>query len=253
MKDSIIDYEVQLLNPQVLTNTIVLLHLLVSSTQNRVAWTFLMALKERMIFSLLLSHLLCTPKVKLHGAKSSVILSVFRASAQAITLNTLVSTNHNEEGQATSRSRSPTIQRDYIISQVRGTGSKQTTPISHKVPPSQQDEEIGVGQTRLRSPVQHPKSLAMYQTSTTPTDNHTSFDTCLDDGRASSSTTVHTTATSTELPEHESPTPSMLNTSSNQAPTVLRYASCAVACVFDATDTLTDIIVLPPPSFHHHI
>ncbi len=45
--------------------------------------------------------------MKLHGAKSSVILSIFRASAQAITLKTLVSTKqHEEEGQTATRSAS---------------------------------------------------------------------------------------------------------------------------------------------------
>ncbi len=44
--------------------------------------------------------------MKLHGAKSSVILSIFRASAQAVTLKTLISTKQHEESQTVPRSAS---------------------------------------------------------------------------------------------------------------------------------------------------
>ncbi len=134
--------------------------------------------------------------MKLHGAKSSLILSVFRASAQSITLKTLISTNQSqhEEGQAiyTSQSRSFT----------------------------QQQREEGGGQTENGLVDQSPTTF----------DECTSFCTALD-GEQGTPSPSRTSAILTDLHEHELPAPSTSNSPSYQAPIVLRYGCAAgVSC-----------------------
>ncbi len=78
-------------------------------------------------------------QVKLHGAKSSLILLVYRASAKSITLKTLVSArqNQHEEGGAqqthnepASRSPAPTVDESTLFSTALDGDQGTPSPLS---------------------------------------------------------------------------------------------------------------------------